>query len=273
MSRTLKGCSNWKPHQHLGANRTRGLHLRGDRPTHDRCVARHVPPPATAKRNARRPNPAATEAELTIARALAAPLEEWYQAHGRSFPWRLWNDPYRLLTVEILLQRTQAESVARWVSTFYETYPDWPALATANPVQLRELLRPLGLHDRRSRALLDLARLMVSSRHAAPKLPGVGQYVERAIGVTSRGERLAMVDSNFVRVVTRIFGGEWMADYRHDRRLQMIVEAIVSSARQPTTVNWAILDLGAAICRPRSPNCEVCPLLRSCLYRSSVIPT
>lgn len=78
-----------------------------------------------------------------------------------------------------------------------------------------------------------------------------------------------MVDSNFVRIVRRIFVGEWKADYRYDDRLQAIASAIIAGAADPRVANWAILDLGAQVCVPRRPRCDWCPLSTWCSFATT----
>jgi A/G-specific adenine glycosylase len=94
--------------------------------------------------------------------------------------------------------------------------------------------------------------------------PGVGQYVARAVRVAAYGDPLAMVDANFVRVLMRYFPGPWMADYRRDRRLQSLASSVIGGAADARAANWAVLDLGAAVCRPRVPDCVTCPLRDGC---------
>jgi A/G-specific adenine glycosylase len=87
--------------------------------------------------------------------------------------------------------------------------------------------------------------------------------------VTLNGERVAMVDGNFVRMLRRVFAGPWMSDYRYDSRLQELARAIVQGATDPRHANWAVLDLGATICIPRRPRCSDCPLVDACLYATN----
>jgi len=96
------------------------------------------------------------------------------------------------------------------------------------------------------------------------QLPGVGQYIGRSTRVSLHASREAMVDANFVRLLQRLFAGPWMADYRHDRRLQQLALAIVEAAGDPRVANWAVLDLGATVCTPSRPRCGECPLAAHC---------
>src|SRR6266542_2502746 len=102
-------------------------------------------------------NKSATHQDRETARKLAPLLEAWYERCGRSFPWRSWHDEFRLAVTEILLQRTRAEVVTRFVERFLARYPNWRALSQVDASELERILRPLGLHRRRAVALRQLA--------------------------------------------------------------------------------------------------------------------
>lgn len=198
----------------------------------------------------------------------------WYRVHGRQFPWRGWTDPYRVVVTEVLLQRTRADVVASFVGSFISRYPSWQALADAQIPELELLLTPIGLQRRRASSLLSLAKAVVRGGDNLDwgSLPGVGQYIHRAVAVATRGERAAMVDTNFVRIIQRAFGPPWKADYRYDARMQRIAAAFVEDVVDPARTNWSVLDLGALVCTPRAPNCGSCPLAPECCYGAKARP-
>jgi A/G-specific adenine glycosylase len=203
---------------------------------------------------------------------MAPRLERWFNDHGRDFPWRRLRDPYRIAVTEVLLQRTQAEVVARFAPAFFERFPDWLALCAADAAELENILRPLGLHRRRAASLLAAARLATTKHFTWEAMPGAGQYVQRAIAVALHGDRLAMVDTNFVRVIRRAFEDGWMSDYRYDTRLQAIAAAMIGGASDVRRANWAILDLAANVCRAGAPDCSACPIRPECLTGSGHQP-
>lgn len=216
---------------------------------------------------ARRARPVATPDELDDCNLLAAALEGWFATSGRWFPWRDWRDEYRVTVCELLLQRTRADTVASFATAFFARYPTWAKLARAPHGELVSALKPIGLQHRRAAALKSLASHVVATGlPCSPDAPGVGQYISRAVAVALDGERAAMVDSNWVRVLRRVFGGEWMADYRYDPRMQALGKAIVDAAMDARRVNWAVLDLGATVCLPARPRCSACPLRPTCQY-------
>lgn len=204
--------------------------------------------------------------ELTTARDCGQRLARWYTVAGRDYPWRHWRDLYRVLVTEMLLQRTTASVVAEFAPQFFDVFPSWASLATASLEQLEGRLAPIGLQRRRAKSLHGAA-LAVLSEPSTPldALPGVGQYVERAVQVALNNAPLAMVDSNFTRMLRRIFPPPWRADYRFDPRLQSLALSVVEGAANAKIANWAVLDLGGTVCLPRRPRCDVCPLLDHCL--------
>lgn len=196
----------------------------------------------------------------------------WFARHGRQFSWRRPNaSRYEQIVSEVLLQRTRAESVDAVMGDFVERYPNWTALAIASRDDLQGFLRPLGLWQRRAESLTRLAATVVllgeefpDSRAELEELPAVGQYVASAILMFVHGHPEALLDTNMSRVLERYFGPRQLADIRYDCYLQKLARRFVAHG-SGQEVNWAILDLGATVCKPTSPNCEVCPLARGCL--------
>ncbi len=85
-------------------------------------------------------------------------LLDWYNKNGRSFIWRNKTATnYELIISEILLQRTKAEIVTKFLPSFLKEYPSWKQLGNATEIELQEILRPLGLYRQRGSRLFKLA--------------------------------------------------------------------------------------------------------------------
>lgn len=203
---------------------------------------------------------------------LSEKLVAWYREHGRDFPWRRAEGCYERVIAELLLQRTQAATIAKFYPQFLSTFPSWQALAAASEVQLQEFLKPIGLWRRRARGLVELARAvskmggeLPKSREEIDRLPGVGQYIRNAILLLCYGQAEPLLDVNMARVLERIFGPRTRVDIRDDPRLQALARAVVA-CNHPKEVNWAILDLAATLCLPRKARCWECPLACGCLF-------
>lgn len=199
-------------------------------------------------------------------------LLEWFDEYGRQFPWR---EADALLYVqvvsEILLQRTQAETVAKFFPGFIAKFPTWKELSEAENADIEAFLKPIGLWRRRTSSLKKLATIMATRKGVFPEsrseletLPNVGQYIANAIEMFSSRKAGPLLDVNMARVLERFFSPRVLADIRHDPYLQILAGAVVQH-NSPEKINWAILDLAALICRIR-PRCEICPLKQKCTF-------
>jgi A/G-specific adenine glycosylase len=196
----------------------------------------------------------------------------WFKRSGRQFAWREKSaSVYRLIVTEALLQRTRAETVHAFYDRFFARFPSWASLAEVQESELQEYLKPIGLWKRRASSLRRLALEMVSRRGRFPRdreqiesLPGVGQYVANAIVLFAHDGREPLLDVNAARVLERHFGSRRLADIRYDPYLQRLAKSIVRSD-QAISLNWALLDLAATVCRIKAPLCEHCPLAVTCV--------
>lgn len=200
-------------------------------------------------------------------------LLHWYDRSKRDLPWRHTNDPYAIWVSEIMLQQTRvAVVIERW-KTFIERFPTVRALAKADEQEVLALWSGLGYY-RRARMLHKAAQTVVTG-HAGRmpttaaelrKLPGIGSYTAAAIASIAHGERIAVVDGNVERVLSRIRGWE-----SHDavgeaavrRKVEEFSAALVEP-RRSGDFNQAIMELGATVCTPRNPQCLVCPWKTEC---------
>jgi A/G-specific adenine glycosylase len=208
---------------------------------------------------------------------MQALLHAWYASKGRPFPWRNRSASlYKQILTEVLLQRTRADVVAKFLPRFVRRYSSWKQLAKATEEDLREWLQPLGLWRRRASSLVKLAQVVAANNgrfpHARPDielLPAVGQYVCNAVMLFANRQAEPLLDVNMARVLERCFGPRRLVDIRYDPQLQEVSRLMVSGPRA-IELNWAILDLAAMVCTQRLPHCPECPLRHHCdFYRQA----
>jgi A/G-specific adenine glycosylase len=193
--------------------------------------------------------------------------------HGRRLAWRSPNvGLYEKVVVEILLQRTRAESVDRLFHSFFTEFDSWRRIDQIDVVALGSVLRPIGLWKRRANSLKALAAEMVrrqgkfpSSREELEALPAVGQYVANAILLFVHKQAEPLLDVSMARVLERVIERRRFADIRRDPGLQALARELVRS-RRAIEINWAVLDVGARYCRPKNPDCPYCPLVKRCEF-------
>lgn len=200
--------------------------------------------------------------------SLRRKLLAWYQGNARSLPWRCSRDPYAILVAEFMLQQTRVGVVIPFFERFLERFPTFEALAQA---PLEDVLRAwsgLGYYQR-ARNLHRLAR-RVAEQGSLPRtyselkaLPGVGDYTAAAVASIAFGEPHAAVDGNVRRVLARLTGCSPAAS-QNRKWLENLAEQLLDR-RSPGTFNQALMDLGAVVCRPRAPTCQLCPWRRYCV--------
>ena len=81
----------------------------------------------------------------------------WYDANGRSLPWRETSNPYHILVSEIMLQQTQVDRVLPKYHEWLEKYPSFESLAGAPEAEVTATWYPLG-YNIRPRRLQAIAR-------------------------------------------------------------------------------------------------------------------
>lgn len=217
---------------------------------------------------------------LRVPQRAAELILDWFDCNQRSFPWRRPDTPpFGLLVAEMLLRRTRADVVGKVWPQLVRQYPSPQSLAAANPKDIRELLHPLGFAEMRSRALVSMAREIgaqyggavpqTADRLAA--LPHVGPYAANALASFAYGARAPVVDANVVRIYTRFFALDGLPANAYRSRAFWRLAARALPRRRVRDFNYALLDLGALVCRPRRPRCSDCPLVDSCRSRMADI--
>lgn len=207
--------------------------------------------------------------------AVAGPLLTWYDRARRDLPWRRTPAPYRTLVSEFMLQQTVVATVIPHFERFLVRWPDLPALAAATEDQVLAAWSGLGYYAR-ARNLHRAARAVVE-RHggvlpddeaALAALPGIGPYTAAAVAAIAFGRQTFALDGNAARVVARLAGVTDPIDRPAVRvRLRAIGETWVPRARAGDFAQ-AVMELGATVCVPRTPDCDACPLGRVCVARS-----
>jgi len=198
--------------------------------------------------------------------ALRKALLAWYTANRRDLPWRRHPNPYRTWVSEIMLQQTRVAAVLEHFRLFLEAFPDITALASAPEEKVLALWSGLGYY-RRARMLHRAAQVVVSELHGRMpqtseglrELPGVGRYTAAAIASIAYGEAVAVVDGNVERVLSRLDGQP-----RDDQSAWLRAEELLDHGR-PGDWNQAMMELGALVCTPATPQCGVCPVRRWCV--------
>ena len=208
---------------------------------------------------------------------MASKLALWFSHNARDLPWRRKPTPYRVWISEIMLQQTQVATVIPYFERFIARFPDVRSLAAATEHDVLALWSGLGYY-RRARMLHAAAKEIVdrhagefpSGREAVLALPGIGRYTAGAILSIAFNRPQPIVDGNVARVYARVAREKRLIKSKRAQTAAWAwAEALVQSRRvQPRVLNQALMELGATVCTPQNPRCEVCPLARQCAARN-----
>ena len=202
---------------------------------------------------------------------LADALLDWYAGNARELPWRGSVDPYAVWVSEIMLQQTRVESVIPYYERWMRRYPDIQALAGASQGDVLATWEGLGYYSR-ARNLHRAAQLIIREmggelpRSAADlrELPGIGRYTAGAIASIAFNQDEPALDGNIRRVLARLFNITEPARSTIGERRLWELAAICLPPGRAGDYNQALMDLGATVCTPRKPSCQLCPLASGC---------
>ncbi|WP_119152923.1 A/G-specific adenine glycosylase [Caldimonas tepidiphila] len=241
-------------------------------------MARHRPDAADAAPPSSPPPPGTASDE--VRHRFGPALVEWQRTHGRHrLPWQQTRDPYRVWLSEIMLQQTQVATVLGYYERFLQRFPDVATLAAAPLDEVLALWSGLGYYSR-ARNLHRCAQAVVAEHGGAfpasaavlETLPGIGRSTAAAVAAFCFGERVAILDGNVKRVLTRLLGFEAdLAQAAAERALWAQASALLPE-HGIESYTQGLMDLGATVCLPRSPNCLLCPAAELCTARREGAP-
>ena len=203
---------------------------------------------------------------------IPAPLLLWYRANKRDLPWRGNPTPYQVWVSEIMLQQTRVEAVKDYYTRFMQALPTVEDLAACEEEKLLKLWEGLGYYSR-ARNLQKAAKMIVAAGGEFPKskkelqsLPGVGSYTAGAIASIAYGQPVAAVDGNVFRVASRLAEDPTViSDVKYRKYLEEAISAVYPDEEKGCAdFTQSLFELGALICKPKTPDCAVCPLKALC---------
>lgn len=196
-------------------------------------------------------------------------LTDWYEANKRDLPWRGTKDPYLIWVSEIILQQTRVAQGHDYYRRFVRRFPDVFSLARADEDEVMKYWQGLGYYSR-ARHLHEAARSMAeaggfpATYEGVRALKGVGDYTAAAICSFAYDMPCAAVDGNVYRVLSRWLGIGTPIDTAEGKKVFAEAAREMMDRARPSLYNQAIMDFGALVCTPASPDCLSCPLADGC---------
>ncbi len=198
-------------------------------------------------------------------------LTGWFEKDHRVMPWRTEVTPYRVWISEIMLQQTQVAAVIPYFEQFMKEFPDVASLASASLDEVLKLWAGLGYYSRarnikRAAELIHSSGTFPSTVPDLLALPGIGPYTAGAIASIVYGIPAPIVDGNVIRVFARQMAQTQISSSREEVwnwAREQVLEA-KKMGISPRIYNQSVMELGATLCTPKSPDCGHCPVSKSC---------
>jgi A/G-specific adenine glycosylase len=203
---------------------------------------------------------------------LSESLLHWYNQNKRQLPWRETRDPYKIWLSEVILQQTRVAQGTDYYNRFLLAFPDVRSLADAAEQEVLKLWQGLGYYSR-ARNMHHTAREIVEKHHGIfpqssvglKKLKGIGDYTAAAVASICFDEPIAVLDGNVARVISRLCAIDTPVDTNSGRSEITSLANSLMDKNHPGIFNQAMMELGALVCTPKKPICNLCPLAFSCI--------
>ena len=201
----------------------------------------------------------------------AKKLLGWYQENKRDLPWRKTKNPYYIWISEIILQQTRVNQGMDYYLRFIQNYPQIEDFAKAHLDQILKDWEGLGYYSRARNMHQTAQKILHEYQGHFPQkykdlltLKGIGPYTAAAIASIAFEEKIAAVDGNVYRVLSRFYAEKTPIDSTQGQKLFFEYAQALISEENPGDFNQAMMELGATICLPKNPQCSFCPLQGDC---------
>ncbi len=195
----------------------------------------------------------------------------WYTHNQRVLPWRNTSDPYKIWISEIILQQTRVDTAINYYNRFISIFPNVFSLANAQTNYVLKAWQGFGYYSRAQnlhKAAIDIVNnyngVIPNNYTALKKIAGIGDYTAAAIASIAYKQKVAAVDANVYRVLTRIFNIDTPIDTAAGKKQCLTIANELIKNQKPDIFNQAIMEFGALICKPKNALCNACPIHNIC---------
>ncbi|WP_075432317.1 oxidative damage protection protein [Buchnera aphidicola] len=196
----------------------------------------------------------------------------WYHLNGRkNLPWKKDKNIYNIWISEIMLQRTQVNTVIPYYKKFIKIFPTLKKLSKAPIKKILYLWSGLGFYQRAHNIYKTTQIIINQYQGIFPNniseikdLPGIGQSTAHAILSFSKSFCYPILDTNIKRILIR-YNFSLKKKSFSDKELWRIINILIP-IHNAEKFNQGMMDLGALICHSRKPICISCPLKGTCNY-------
>ena len=197
----------------------------------------------------------------------------WYDKNKRNLPWRkkttTKNREYFTLVSEFMLQQTQVKTVIPYFINFIKNFPNLKSLANAKEERVLKIWEGLGYYSRArnlkktaNKLINDFDSKLPEDIEALMSLPGIGEYTSRSILAIAHNKPYIPMDGNVERILKRIFLLKKKNEIYKDNLNKK--KSFFSFSKRSSDYAQAIMEIGAVVCKPKLPLCNLCPISENC---------
>jgi endonuclease-3 len=179
-----------------------------------------------------------------------------------------YDDPWRLLVAVILSAQTTDVGVNKVTPKLFARYPGPEDLASANVLEVEEIVKPTGFYHNKTKLIMGTARMVVAE--FGGKVPDTMEDLMRLPGVARKTANIVISNAygkvEGIAVDTHVF--------RLSHRLGLTDEKDPDKVERDLTsllphedwfhVNYRFIDHGRAVCTAKRPICGACALADIC---------
>ena len=197
----------------------------------------------------------------------------WYDKNKRNLPWRkkttTKNREYFTLVSEFMLQQTQVKTVIPYFVSFIKNFPNLKSLANAKEERVLKTWEGLGYYSRArnlkktaNKLIKDFDSKLPEDIEALMTLPGIGEYTSRSILAIAHNKPHIPMDGNVERIIKRVFLLKKKNEIYKDNLNKK--KSFFSFSKRSSDYAQAIMEIGAVVCKPKLPLCDLCPISENC---------
>ena len=182
------------------------------------------------------------------------------------------HDPYKVLVRTILSQRTRDENTDQATNNLFSKYKDIYEVVEAPTEDVQELIKPAGFYRVKAGRIQEVSQILIDqyggevpdTLEELVKLPGVGRKTANCVLVFAFELPAIPVDTHVHRISNRM--GLVNTKNPDDTEFEL---SKIAPKELWIKLNDLMVQFGQNICKPTSPQCEMCPVNYLCDYDGS----
>lgn len=178
-------------------------------------------------------------------------------------------DIFELLICVVLSAQTTDKNVNKVTPALFAKYPDAESLSQADPEDVAEYIRSIGMYRTKSKNIVNLAKALVADfggnvpddYDSLISLPGVGRKTANVVLSVGFGHQRLAVDTHVFRVANRI----GFVCEKDVLKTELALMEVIPENRW-TRTHHSLIFHGRNCCDARKPKCTECPINQYCKY-------